>query len=94
MKTVRDRVIVKPLDRIEQTQGGIYIPSDKQTRNQMARVITVGKGRVSKKGIEIDPEVKEGDLICVDVHAGQLMRMEDGDYYLIKYSDILGVYEE
>lgn len=94
MKTVRDRVIVKPLDKAEVTEGGIFIPSDKQSRNQMARVITVGKGKISKKGVTIDPEVKEGDLICVDIHAGQLMRMDDGDYYLIKYSDILGVYEE
>ncbi|MDH5385832.1 MAG: co-chaperone GroES, partial [Candidatus Aminicenantes bacterium] len=58
---LHDRVLVKRLEPEETTKGGIIIPDTAKEKPQEAKVIEVGKGRVTEDGKVIPLEVKKGD---------------------------------
>ena len=94
MKTVQERVIVKPLDKETLSSGGIIIPDSAAERPTRGRVVAVGKGRITKKGVTIDPEIKVGDIVMYSKYNGQVMNLDEGYHLLIKYSDVLCIVEE
>jgi chaperonin GroES len=94
MKTVQERVIVKPLDPDTVSSGGIIIPDSAAERPTRGRVVAVGKGRITKRGVTIDPEIKVGDVVLYSRYNGQEMKLDEGYHLLIKYTDVLGILEE
>ena len=62
LQPLADRVIVEPLDAVEKTAGGIYIPDTAKEKPQEGKVLAVGKGKVSDNGQVQALEVKVGDV--------------------------------
>jgi chaperonin GroES len=94
IKTVRERVIVKPLDPETVSSGGIIIPESAAEKPTRGVVVAVGKGSLTRDGVEIEPEVNVGDIVLYSKYNGQVMKLDEGEHLLIKYIDILGVLEE
>ncbi len=46
IKPLADRVVVKPLEEIEQKKGGIIIPDTAKEKPQQGEIVAVGPGRV------------------------------------------------
>ena len=49
IRPLHDRVIVKRIEEVEKTKGGIIIPDTAKEKPQEGKVVAVGPGR-SKKG--------------------------------------------
>ena len=70
VKPLNDRVLVKRLEEMQVTKGGIYIPDTAKEKPVEGRVIAVGPGKVNDQGNRLPLHVKEGDRILFGRYAG------------------------
>jgi chaperonin GroES len=87
-----DRVVVKPLEAVEKTKGGIVLPDTAKEKPQEGKVMAVGKGTVLESG-KVEPlEVKVGDKVLYGKYSGTEITTKDGEELLImKQEDILAI---
>lgn len=78
--------------------GSIYMPeSARDFYNsdslQMFKVVAVGPGRVTRKGVFIENEIKPGDNVIVDARVGDRPEPFEDGLYLINNPDkvVIGV---
>jgi chaperonin GroES len=86
-----DRVLVEILEAEDTTKGGIVLPDTAKEKPQQAKVVAIGKGRVSDDGKVISPEVKEGDKILFGKYSGTELKIDDRNLLMLKEEDILGI---
>lgn len=84
-----DRVVIKPLERAEITRGGLVLPDTAKEKPQEGEVVAVGPGRVGDDGKRITMEVKAGDKVVYSKYAGAEIKEEEGEYLIVRESDIL-----
>ena len=63
VQPLADRILVEVLEAKEKTKGGIVLPDTAKEKPQEAKVIAVGKGKVSESGKNVPLELKAGDKI-------------------------------
>jgi chaperonin GroES len=86
-----DRVLIKPLEAVEKTKGGIVLPDTAKEKPQEGKVIAVGKGRVSDDGKIAPLEVKTGDKVLYGKYSGTEITVEGDEYLMVKEDDILAI---
>lgn len=86
-----DRVIVEVLEAEETTKGGIVLPDTAKEKPQQAKVIAVGKGKVSDDGKVVAPEVKAGDVVLYGKYSGTELQFDERSLMVLKEEDILGI---
>jgi chaperonin GroES len=86
-----DRVLVEILEAEEVTKGGIVLPDTAKEKPQQAKVVAMGKGRVSDEGKVITPEVKKGDVVLFGKYSGTELKVDDRNLLMLKEEDILGI---
>ncbi len=91
VKPLGDRVLVEVLEAEDVTKGGIVLPDNAKEKPQQAKVIAVGKGKISNEGKVISPEVKAGDLILFGKYSGTELKADDKDLLMLREDDILGI---
>lgn len=92
IKPLGDRILVQPLEPEEKTKGGIVLPDTAKEKPQEAKVVAVGKGKVTDDGKAIAPEVKVGDKILYGKYSGTEITTKDGEEYLmLREDDILAI---
>lgn len=92
LKPLRDRVLVKPMDREEMTKGGIYLPDTaSKDRPTEGKVLAVGTGVVKKNGEKTPLEVKAGDRVIYSEYAGTEIKMDGEKFLILRQEDILAV---
>jgi chaperonin GroES len=95
VRPLHDRIIVQRHDEGEQHIGGIIIPDSAKEKPQQGTVIAAGAGRAAKKGdVRIPLDVKAGDHILFGKHAGQEIRLDGKDVFIMKEEDVLAVIEQ
>jgi len=85
--------MVRKLDEGEQIRGGIIIPDTAKEKPQQAEVIAVGDGKLLETGERAALDVKAGDRILFGKYSGSEIKIEDGEYLILKEDEILGVLE-
>ena len=86
-----DRVVIKPLEAEEKTKGGIILPDTAKEKPQEGKVVAVGKGKVTDKGLQA-LEVKTGDRVLYGKYSGTEISTKDGEELLIvREEDILAI---
>jgi chaperonin GroES len=93
IRPLQDRVLVKRLEEEEKTKGGIIIPDTAKEKPQEAKVIAVGKGKVTEDGKVIPLDVKPGDRILFGRYSGTEVKIEGEEHLIMREDDILGVIE-
>ena len=93
LQPLADRVIVEPLDAIEKTAGGIYIPDTAKEKPQEGKVVAAGKGKILDNGQVQALEVKVGDTILMPKYGGTEIKIDDKEYQIMREEDILGILE-
>ena len=89
-RPLHDRVLVRRVDQLEKTAGGIIIPDTAKEKPQEGEVIAAGSGEDGK----ITPlDVKAGDRILFGKWSGTEVRVDGEDLLIMKESDILGIIE-
>jgi|UniRef100_A0A7C5EPR5 chaperonin GroES len=94
VKPLNDRVLVKRLEEMQMTKGGIYIPDTAKEKPVEGRVIAVGPGKINDQGNRLPLNVKEGDRILFGRYAGTEIKIEGEEYLMMREDDILAVVEE
>ncbi len=88
---LRDRVVVKPIQREEVTKGGIVLPETAKEKPQQGEVIAVGKGRLTDSGDRIPMDVSTGDKVLFAKYAGTEFKLDDDEYLILSENDILAI---
>lgn len=88
-----DKIVVKQLEAMETTKGGIILTTQSQEKPQEAEVIAVGPGGVVD-GKEVKMEVKAGDRVIYSKYAGTNVKLDGTEYIIVKQSDVLAIVED
>lgn len=86
-----NRVLVKKVEPLTKTKGGILLPENKAEQLNFGTVIAVGPGRYMENG-QIKPvSVKEGDTVLLPEYGGSKITLADSqDYFVYRDDDIVG----
>ncbi|MFH1552413.1 MAG: co-chaperone GroES [Candidatus Omnitrophota bacterium] len=91
VKPLGDRILVEILEAEEITKGGIVVPDTAKEKPQQAKVVAVGKGKVSDEGKILPLEVKKGDLVLFGKYSGTELKIDDRNLLMLKEEDVLGI---
>ncbi len=89
LQPLADRIVVRPIEREEQTKTGIYLPDTAKEKPQEGKVIAVGPGRKSEDGNVIAMDVKVGDIVIYAKYGGTEIKIDDEELMILRESDIL-----
>ena len=93
VRPLHDRLIVRRLEEGEQKIGGIIIPDTAKEKPQQGTVLAVGKGKVNDDGKRVPLDVNAGDRILFSKYAGQEIKLDGEEYFILKEDDVLAVIE-
>jgi chaperonin GroES len=91
VKPLNDRVLVKRMEEVQVTKGGILIPDTAKEKPIEGRVIAVGPGKMSEQGQRMALQLKEGDRVLFGKYAGTEIKTEGEEYLMMREEDILAV---
>ena len=96
IKPIRDMLFCKILRVVEEKKiGSIILPNQEVKGCKVAKVIAVGDGKMfpdQKKSMTFN--VKIGDVVIVNVYAGTTLTEATGEYLLVSYNEITGVWND
>ena len=90
-RPLHDRVVVKRIDAVEKTKGGIIIPDSAKEKPQEGEVVAVGAGGRDEAGKLIPIDIKVGDKVLFGKWSGTEIKLDGVDVLIMKESDIMGV---
>jgi chaperonin GroES len=93
LKPLGDRIVVKIIEELERTKGGIVLPDTAKEKPQEAEVMAVGPGARNEEGERIPMDVKVGDRVVFAKYSGTEFKQDDEEYLILRESDILAVVE-
>jgi len=91
VKPLNDRVLVKRIEEVQVTKGGILIPDTAKEKPIEGKVIAVGPGKMSDAGNRMALQVKAGDRVLFGKYAGNEIKVEDEEYLMMREEDILAI---
>lgn len=86
---LHDRVLLKRLEEKEVKKGGIIIPDTAKEKPLEAKVIEVGKGRVTEEGKVVPLEVKKGDKVLIGKFSGTEVEIDGEEHVIVREEEIL-----
>ncbi len=92
-RPLHDRVLVRRIEQLEKTTGGIIIPDTAKEKPQEGEVIAAGAGTKNEDGKLTPLDVKAGDRILFGKWSGSEVKIDEEELLIMKESDILGIIE-
>ncbi|MFI4876536.1 MAG: co-chaperone GroES [Blastopirellula sp. JB062] len=89
IRTLDDRVVVRPLDAEETTAGGIVLPGSAQEKPQRGTVLAVGPGKLLDSGSRAELSVAVGDEVIYGKYGGSDIEIDGEEYKILRESEIL-----
>ena len=86
IKPLADRVVVKPADAEQKSQGGIIIPDTAKEKPLRGTVVAAGKGTKDNP-----MELTEGDVVLYGKYAGTEIELEGDKFIIMRESDVLAI---
>lgn len=93
IRPLHDRILVKRLQEVEKTAGGLHIPDTAKEKPVEARVIAVGSGKLLEDGSVRKLDVKAGDKVLFAKYSGSEIKIEGEEHLILREDDVLGVVE-
>jgi chaperonin GroES len=90
-RPLHDRVLVRRIEAVAKTAGGIIIPDTAQEKPQEGEVVSTGSGTRAEDGTVTPLDVKAGDKILFGKWSGTEVKLDGEDLLIMKEADILGV---
>ena len=91
IKPLADRIVIKVIDDVQQTSGGIFIPDSAKEKPQKGEVVAVGSGKTLDNGEKEPMEVKVGDIVLFAKYSGTDVKIDDVEYKIISVKDALAI---
>ena len=92
-RPLHDRVVVRRIEALEKTAGGIIIPDTAKEKPQEGEVVAAGPGARDEVGKLVPLDVKSGDRVLFGKWSGTEVKIDGQELLIMKESDILGVIE-
>ena len=86
IKPLADRVLVEPKEAETTTASGIIIPDNAKEKPQKGTVVAIGNGKKDEP-----LTVKVGDTVLYGKYAGTELKLDGGDYLIMRESDIFAI---
>ena len=90
-RPLHDRVLVRRVEAVDKTPGGIIIPDTAQEKPQEGEVVAIGTGTRGEDGKVTPLDVKAGDRILFGKWSGTDVIVDGEDLLIMKESDVLGI---
>lgn len=90
-RPLHDRVLVERVEE-EVSAGGIVIPDNAKEKPSRGKIIATGKGKVID-GKTHPLDVKAGDTVLFGKYGGTEVKIEGGEFVVLREEDIMGVVE-
>ena len=92
LKPLGDRVLVEPLEEVDQkSDGGIIIPDTAKEKPVKGKIVAVGPGEMQEDGTRAPMEVKEGDTVLYGRYGGTEVKVDGKDLLIMRENDILAI---
>ena len=88
---LHDRILVRRIEEVGTTRGGLIIPDSAKDKPQEGEVIAVGKGKVNDEGKVFPVSLKEDDRILFGKYSGTEIKIDGEDFIIMKEEEVLGV---
>lgn len=86
IKPLKDRVLIKPKETEQKTEGGIYLPDTaKDDKVHEGEVIAVGESK--------EVQLKVGQKVLFEGFSGTELKMGGTKYLLLDVKDVLAIVE-
>jgi chaperonin GroES len=86
-----DRVLVKRVEEVSVTEGGIFIPETAKEKPYEGVIVATGTGRINENGILFPLAVSAGDKVLFGKYSGTEIRVDNEDLLIMREEEILGV---
>jgi chaperonin GroES len=88
---LHDRILVRRVEEVGTSRGGIIIPDSAKDKPQEGEVISVGKGKTNEEGKVFPLALKDGDRILFGKYSGTEIKIDGEDFLIMKEEEALGV---
>lgn len=93
IRPILDRVLVEPIEKEKQSKGGIILNATNNERPEIATVVAIGEGK-NYEGEKVDINLKIKDKVLFNKYAGTSVTIENKEYMILKYSDVLAIIDK
>ena len=90
VRPLGDRVVVRPMEEVEQMRGDLYIPDTAKEKPQQGEIVAVGPGRF-EEGERVPMELEVGNKVLYGKYSGTEVTLDDQEHLIIKESDVLAI---
>jgi len=90
-RPLHDRVLVRRVEEMTKTAGGIIIPDSAQEKPSEGVIVAVGSGTKAEDGSVTPLDVKPKDKVLFGKWSGTEITLNGEELLIMKESDILGV---
>ncbi len=90
-RPLHDRVVVRRVDQMEKSAGGVIIPDTVKEKPMEGGVVAVGPGARDDSGKLVPLDVKAGDRILFGKWSGTEVKIDGEELLIMKESDIMGI---
>ncbi|MEO8840525.1 MAG: co-chaperone GroES [Kofleriaceae bacterium] len=94
VRPLGDRILIKRVEEVEKTRGGIIIPESAKERPLEGTVIAVGSGKRLEDGTLLKLDVKAGDTILFGKYSGTEIKVDGIDHIIVREDEVLGIIEK
>ena len=91
IRPLGDKVIVKRVEAMDVTKGGIVLPDSAREKPKRGKVQAVGTGRLLDDGTRGKMQLKKEDEVVFTSYSGTDIKIDGEDYLIMDESDVLGV---
>ena len=94
IRPLHDRVIIQRLEAETKSAGGIVIPDSATEKPIRGEVVAVGKGKILENGDVRTLDVKVGDHVLFGKYSGTEVKVDGGEYLVMREEDVMAVIEK
>jgi chaperonin GroES len=91
IRPLQDRILIRRLEEVETTAGGIIIPDTAKEKPQEGEVVAVGRGKVRDDGTITPLDVSKGDHVLFGKYAGTEVNLDGDEYTILREEDVLAI---
>ncbi|MGE0397350.1 MAG: co-chaperone GroES [Kofleriaceae bacterium] len=93
VRPLQDRILVRRVEEVEKTRGGIIIPDSAKERPLEGKVIAVGNGKRTEDGTLVELAVKAGDRVLFGKYSGTEIKVDNVEHIILREDEVLGIIE-
>lgn len=93
IKPILDRVLLSPIKKEMETKSGIILGATSHERPELGEVVAIGSGDTCE-GNHMNINLSIGNKVLFNKFAGTELSIENNEYIVIKYCDILAVLDK